>query len=279
MLFQPETLFPATGTLKEQSDPKDQQWIAIKNKANDERLGQRLINFPSWDIVYGKKATVQFHPSTGNISILLERFPVKLPTTNLDNEYAKLTMDHMEWNDVRLYEYKIMEFLKALEVRRPSGVAEALALDRQENQIRLGKDSKNRSTFWFETNDHIRITLAWYAGSKIATIDIRRFELVEENGQQHMKPTKEGITLSARGYDFLVRFLTNKITNGIRMWTEMHVAGRHLLKACSSNYKAGSVPVMKRQEHFEAIEDEEEKLENPAFRPPPPTYSLFGDDY
>lgn len=251
-------------TLDEQNNAKDRTFVDRMNLMNDSQIVEGRVVYPAFKIGVMKTVKVEYIFKDGQINILFE----KAPSAGSKDAPITLRLTLYQWQTLWENDNLFQETFKAVEGKNSRNVEEIWGLVHEEDKKR--KDFRNLPNNWvqyrFDMVDDIRITLRWNYKIKNCTIDIRKGEEVSIDGKGlFWKGSLEGICLAARSYDFFCRYLTPKIRNAIRMWTDMHRSGDHLWHSLFSTYKplpSGSL-MMKAYSFasFRPVEDSDDELE------------------
>lgn len=213
-------------------DVADKEWIDTQNRYNDERNTNAVVCYPSEMIVARKWVKVGKHFNKGGKTfVLFQRFPEK---GSKDSKVVELKLEPEEWV---LFEGKfegIKEFIEAVEGKNGLNVDDCLT---HESINRNLKDFMGMKQCRIVIRDNLMLTLSWNVEKKQSNVDLRRGEeVVSDKGVKFWKAGKEGICLSAGGFDYLARFLKPIINDGLRMWRDMYKFCGHLEESCLSTY-------------------------------------------
>lgn len=230
-------------------DQEDEWWINKQNSFNDNKLLNGKVHFPAWQIVSQKRVKLEYHFATGNVFIVFQ----KLPEFGNGEQIVELRLDVVQWGHLQTKMHFIFDFIKAVEGKNGKKVSDVLNFEEARSNI---KTLINWSNLTLDLVDNLKLVLRWNEKLKNSSVEIRRFEAVEEGEIKYMVKGKEGICFSAGGFDYLHRYLSKKITNGVRMWSNMHASGSVLWESCMSTYKQKPEYFERNWCKFKPVEDD-----------------------
>lgn len=213
-------------------DVADREWIDTQNRYNDERNKNAVVCYPSEMIVARKWVKVGKHFNKGGKTfVLFQRFPEK---GSKDSKVVELKLEPEEWFLFAGKFEAIKEFIEAVEGKNGQDVDVCLT---HESINRNLKDFMGMKQCRVVIRDNLMLTLSWNVEKKQSNVDLRRGEeVVSDKGVKFWKAGKEGICLSAGGFDYLARFLKPIINDGLKMWRDMYAFCGHLEESCLSTY-------------------------------------------
>jgi hypothetical protein len=190
----------------------------------------------------------------------------KIPDDKNYNNIKELKLSADEWKGLSQNQLKMLQlFMRYLE-------SEGLSTqERQEHLVRvLGhenevkRDFKNEDIFVckipMEGNNHM-ITLKWDPVAKDCFIDFRKGcqkSSIDGEFRYWKSSSEEGICFNGNSFKYLTDFVGNKISNSLRMWKEMQMAGTHLWVSLLSTYESQKGEGVIKYKRLIPCEDESE---------------------
>jgi hypothetical protein len=261
---QPRTEMPKKvvwTSLQEDTDAADKKWLELQLQFNDKAVDAGVMEFPSFQMACGKSVKIRFNFKDGQIFVRFQKVS-KMEQSGKDLVY-NLDLDLIQWMEFLDYHPQLLEFIKAVEKRSGKAVHDVFGMG--ENDSRIQSLNYNWKQCQFELQDGIRITAKWNMKIQNCTVDVRKGVWTTDGSAPQWKPTTSGICLSARSFDYFARFLTIKVRNGIRMWTNVYRAGSDLWGSLLSTYKGTEASMEPRSYIWAPLQSvEAEELEENA---------------
>lgn len=215
-------------SLEEKLFPEDLAWLTRQNKFNDQRNQEKTIIYPYWNVVMGKSIFLSFTFGTGEILINFK--------TNTQKGKDNIALDTHEFWEFISHENIIREFIASLEGKNDKTPEEALKIKQPVKEYYGWKQHSIPMTF----KPNMRVVLKWKPSDKSCLVDLRMGE--EQVGGRDKKFVywkgipDQGFCFGAGGFDYYMRFLKDKVRNGVRMWQNMHNAGEPCWKGVFTSY-------------------------------------------
>jgi hypothetical protein len=216
----PAVLRQSWASLDEENVEIDRRWIQDKAEYTDERNKKSTVCYPKWTIVGRKYAGIEYEFSTGNISVVFRQYGEKP---------AGVTMDIFEWTEFCEKFSLIQKLIHVVEGKKTDITPEDLFTGENIHEFRGWK------TVCFSLDISLRLAVKWNTATKgVLAIISRGFEETlpgKKYTRFHAKP-EDSILIGATGLDYLIRYLENRIINGIHLWTNVRKVGDAAWHGC-----------------------------------------------
>jgi hypothetical protein len=227
----------------------EKEWNDHQNQYNDGRIDSGQVVYPTWHVTSKKRIRLEYNFASGNAYVRMERIPDNMDFSKL----SVLKLDMSEWSDLKDRVLLMERFINAVEQKGDETVLQVLKYWKIE-------EYKGQVFCRIPLNAEIKLTFKWSDKDHTCYIDIRRgSDVMSKDGNtKYWKGSEQGICFNGSTCKYFLHSLIPKVTNGTRMWAEMHNAGCHMWKSLFSTYKSEGGKGKLTWVRFNPVEDDEE---------------------
>lgn len=209
------------------SDMESSEWMLSLNITNNMHQDRVLLSFPVYRIVGGKTVSIRFSPISGSIFVEFEknRIPNSPPPPESKDSRTFMRLTMLEWSTFEDEIPFIQRLIDAVESGK--GDPEIIfGLCKSQWTRTDGED--NWINFTINVHNDMRLSFKYNMEQKACLVDLRKWFLSKDIWY----PTKIGITLSARGFDYFAEHIVSRLNKAILMWTDV-LKGEHYARVDS----------------------------------------------
>jgi hypothetical protein len=207
-------------SLDEENLELDRLWLQDKAEYTDKKNKNSTVCYPTWSIIGRKYAGIEYQFSTRDINIIFRQYGEKP---------AHLKLDLFEWADFSEKFSLIQKLIRVVEGKQTDITPEDLFNGKRIMEFQQWK------TVFYTLNTTLRLCIKWKPSTKGVIVIISRGFEEPVPGKKYSKFTtkpEDGILLGATGMDYLIRFLENRIINGINVWSYIRKIGSTAWNGC-----------------------------------------------
>jgi hypothetical protein len=207
-------------SLDEENVELDRLWLQDKAEYTDKKNKNSTVCYPTWSIIGRKYTGIEYQFSTGDINIIFRQYGEKP---------AYLKLDLFEWAAFCEKFSLIQKLIHVVEGKRADITPEDLFNGESIMEFQEWK------TVFYILNTTLRLCIKWNTATKSVLVIISRgFEerVPRKKYPKFNTKPEDGLLLGATGMDYLIRFLENRIINGIQLWSNIRKIGNISWNGC-----------------------------------------------
>lgn len=211
------------------------EWAEEQLRLHDLKIQRGVVHYPTWELDSHKRVRLEHHFGGGITFVCLEQ----TQSNPVFSRIINIKLHQAEWSEFFKNVDFMRRFVKAVE---DSDGNAGNNCESPAEVLQPHKIIKNCgwSSCTAAISDQIRLTFKWKEGHGAPfSLDIRRGVTKFTPGKGvHWIATQQGLSLGGNLLKLFLDHIIIKVTNGIRMWDEMRIAGVHLHESLFSTYIA-----------------------------------------